>query len=109
MHNKIISTLIPEWSDVKFFKATPEQSKEKDYKKLRLWQTKDKYSIEEILNNSSLWNDVFIEDEVIKLWQQAKTEGIPNYKETLFHRVAMRARFNSYLENINKVIDSNSC
>lgn len=109
MHSKIISTLIPEWSDVKFFKATPEQSKEKDYKKLRLWQTKDKYSIEEILNNSSLWNDVFIEDEVIKLWQQAKTEGIPNYKETLFHRVAMRARFNSYLENINKVIDSNSC
>lgn len=108
MHNEIISYLIPEWSDVKYFKATPEQSKEKDQKKLRLWQTKDKIDIEKILQDSFLWNDVFLEDEVKILWEQAKREGIPNFKETLFHRVAMRARFNSHMKRINRNINLNS-
>ncbi|WP_411843716.1 hypothetical protein [Salinicoccus sp. HZC-1] len=107
MHNQIITALVPEWEGIKFFKATPEQSKEKDHKKLRLWQTKDKKDIEKILRNPILWNDVFLEEEVLDLWEKAIREGIPNFKETLFHRVAMRAKFNSHLERINKAIDSN--
>lgn len=108
MHNQIISTLVPEWTDIKFFKATPEQSKEKDRKKLRLRQTKDRTDIEIILRNPGLWNDVFLEKDALELWEKAINEGIPNFKETFFHRVAMRAKFNSHLERINKVINSNS-
>src|SRR5699024_750721 len=102
VHKKLIHQMTPKWDDISFFKATPEQSKEKDKKNLRLWQTKDKDSIEKILENSDTWNDVFIEQDVKQIWDKAKTEGIPNYQETLFQRVVLRSLFNEHLNFINK-------
>lgn len=105
LHKEIIDTLIPEWRNIDFFKATPEQSKEKDKKNLRIWQTSDKNQVERILNNSESWNDSFLEKDIVKLWEKAKEQGIPNYQETIFQRVVLRARFNEHLIRINAVID----
>lgn len=108
VHKNIIYEMQPEWNEVPFFKATPEQSKEKDIKNLRLWQTNDKLAIEKILEQANSWNDVFIEDEVISLWKQAQEEGIPNYRETLFQRVVLRSLFNNHIDIINNYLEIKS-
>lgn len=105
LHSNIVRNLIPEWENIPFFKATPEQSKEKDKKNLRLWQTKDRYEVESILCKPELWNDIFIEKDVLDLWDLAKNKGIPNYKETLFQRVLLRAQFNNHIDKINEAIN----
>lgn len=108
VHKNIIHEMQPEWDEIPFFKATPEQSKEKDNKNLRIWQTNDKLAIEKILNQANSWNDVFIEDEVISLWKQAKEEGIPNFRETLFQRVTLRSLFNDHIDIINNYVEIQS-
>lgn len=105
VHKNLIYEMQPEWNEVPFFKATSEQSQEKDIKNLRLWQTSDKLAIEKILEQAKSWNDVFIEDDVISLWKQAQEEGIPNFRETLFQRVALRSLFNNHIDIINDYIE----
>lgn len=104
-HKEIINSLMPEWESIPFFKATPEQSKEKDNKNLRIWQTSDKIQVEDILETPNTWNDSFVENEILDLWKKAKAEGIPNYQETLFQRVILRSYFNRHLNNINSWIE----
>src|SRR5699024_2989037 len=59
LHTDVINYLVPEWSNVPFFKANHEQNEEKTKKKMRMWQTEDRHQIEEVLKEESLWDDVF--------------------------------------------------
>jgi hypothetical protein len=102
LHTQLIETMVPEWKDVPFFKASPKDVDERTQKKKRIWQTGDMDLVEDILAQPSLWGDVFVEKDVLELWNQAKTIGIPNSKEALFQRVIWRAVYEEHVEGLRR-------
>jgi hypothetical protein len=102
LHTQLIESMVPEWKDVPFFKASPKDVDERTLKKKRMWQTGDKDLVEEILAQPATWNDVFVVEDVVELWNQAKTAGIPNSKAALFQRVIWRAVFEEHVEGLRK-------
>jgi hypothetical protein len=102
LHTKLIEIMVPEWKDVPFFKASPKDVDERTLKKKRMWQTGDKDLVEQILSQPTSWNDVFVVEDVVELWNQAKTVGIPNSKEALFQRVIWRAVYEKHIEGLKR-------
>lgn len=98
----VIGELLPEWKDVPFYKKQLSDKDERTEKGLRLWQTSDKEHIEKILSNPKRWNDMFDEEKVLDMWNNAIEGKFHPSLESLFDRLIMRACFDDHLTRLNK-------
>lgn len=104
----VIGELVPEWKNVPFYKRKLSDKDERTAKGLRLWQTDDKEHIEKILSTPSKWNDMFDEEKVIEMWNNAIDGDFHPSLESLFDRLIMRACFEDHLERLNKSLNRNN-
>ncbi|WP_411843715.1 hypothetical protein [Salinicoccus sp. HZC-1] len=98
----VIGELLPEWKDVPFYKRKLSDKDERTEKGLRLWQTSDKEYIEKILRNPEKWNDMFDEQTVLAIWNNAIEGDFHPNIEGLFDRLIIRACFEDHLDRLNE-------
>src|SRR5699024_10539670 len=106
IYTEVIHNLVPEWDEVPFYKQKPSDRDERTEKGLRTWQTSDRQSVEDILQNPENWNDIFEENEVLSIWESAKKGDFNPNIESLFDRIVMKATFQDHLDLLNSHIDS---
>src|SRR5699024_4660952 len=104
IYNSIIRELVPEWSNVPFYKRKPSDKDERTLNKQRIWQTSDKEEIESILKTPEKWNFIFEEEEIYKLWENAINGKFYSSLESLFDRLVMLATYQDHLDRLNSTI-----
>lgn len=107
IYNEIIHNLVPEWDDVPFYKKKTSDRDERTEKGQRIWQTSDKEEIENILNSPEKWNDIFDEDEVLKIWKSAIEGDFNPNIESLFDRLILKATYQDHLDLLNRQLEKN--
>jgi hypothetical protein len=96
VHRAIIDRLVPSWNEVPFFHGAagrlPEVNRD------RIWE-KPRHAgqLEEILEEESLWGDLFVPEKVRRMWAKVKGgKGNSNY-EPLFMAITWRVSFEDHL------------
>ncbi|KZE64082.1 hypothetical protein AWM68_13325 [Fictibacillus phosphorivorans] len=110
LHRNILETLIPQWSEVPFYKDNIIKTgiDEKAANNMRIWQNEDKEYVNDIINNRDIWKSFFNEMEIRDLWGRAISgESLyPRYEAT-FQRIAWICSYEDHLKNLNNKISIN--
>ena len=100
-HRMVIAKLVPEWSDVPFFKDTDPGASMPEVKRDRIWEKEpDASEVEEILAGGRSWPDIFDRDRVISMWSEVRSgEGSADY-EHIFDRIVWREYFDDHVQHL---------
>ena len=97
LHSELIAKLVPEWSDVPFFKE-PNRGRMPTLKRARIWEKPaHAEALNEILRRGKSWPSIFRKRRVRKMWREiGKGQGHHHY-EGVFDRVIWRETYDAHL------------
>ena len=94
-HLGVITSLVPEWRGVGFYKAKPADTARMT--RPRMWATDDRLAVAEVLDGPERWNDVFDATAIRELWAEVIAgEGVTRH-ETVLQRLIWRATYEDHL------------
>lgn len=97
-HLNIIQALVPEWADVPFYKARPEDARART--RPWLWDSGDRAFAEAVINEPSAWDEYFIPREVDVIWGEALTGKGGSRHEMLIQRLIWVYAFKLTLQEL---------
>jgi hypothetical protein len=102
LHTLLVSTLVPEWGDIPFFKK--QKSRMNKVRRLRLWQAPDDAAeVEALLSAGGEWTGLYDPDRARKAWARiAEGTGRSSW-EAVFEGIVYRQAFEDYLDLLGSV------
>ena len=98
-HSELTARLVPEWSEVPFFKRQP--GPRPQLRRRRLWEAEeDAQTIEGLIAARGAWTELFREQRITEMWAELRSGGGFADWETVFERLAFRAAFGGFQASV---------
>lgn len=96
LHRLMVGELLPEWSDVPFYKAPPPA--ERRVRRLHLWEAPaDAAEVDTILAEDGAWTEMYRPEKARATWRKLKTGAGRANREQIFEGIVYRHAFDDYL------------
>lgn len=100
LHHAAIHQLVPEWSEVPFFKAS--RGTMPKTRRARIWEGADGRAMSKMIKQEESWTELFDERRVKRLWRRARIRRGRGEWEQVFERIACRVAFDDYAALIRR-------
>jgi hypothetical protein len=99
LHDFVIASLVPEWSDVPFFEA--KRSRMPKIRRHRLWEVvEDAAVVEDILAEEGPWSRVYDAERARASWNELKRGGGSAKWEPIFEGIVFRHTYDDHLRTL---------
>ncbi len=99
LHSALIARLVPQWSEIPFFRAT--LSERESALRHRLWDDPDKDLVTSLLVDPGEWAEAFDVSEVRGAWRRSASGEAGQRDEQLLQRFVWRQVFDDHVASLN--------